>query len=114
MDNNPVRAAYDYNSGSGLDGFLSRSIDEVSWQNNLGASYNTLSNLPIGVSPTTATPTNYDSTQISGSQSAVTTLGGNSGSGTGGGLTLDASGNSIILNDGTNDRVVIGLIQDET
>lgn len=108
MDNNPVRPSYDYTSGSGIDGFMSRSLDEVNWQNNLEASYNTLGNLPIGLSPTTSTPTNYDLTQISGSQSGTSSIGGSSGSGTGTGLSINAGQQNITLNDGTNDRLLLG------
>lgn len=101
---------YDYQSGSGMDSFISRSLDEVSWQANLGSAYNTLSELPIGVYPTTSTPTNYDLTQISGSQSATTTLGGtgSGNAGAAGGVSLDATNNVIMLNDGTNDRLILG------
>lgn len=101
---------YDYQSGSGMDSFMSRSIDEVSWQTTLGSGYNTLAELPIGLSPTTATPTNYDSTQISGSQSGTTTVGGSAGGSAGGSgsLQIDATNNVITLNDGTNDRLIIG------
>lgn len=101
---------YDYQSGSGMDNFLSRSIDEISWETSLGASYNSLSTLPIGLSPTTSTPTNYDATQISGSQSGVTTVGGSTGGSAGGSgsLQIDATNNVITLNDGTNDRLILG------
>lgn len=101
---------YDYQSGSGMDGFLSRSIDEVSWQTNLGTTYTSLSSLPIGQMPTTTTPTNYDNTQISGSQSGTTTVGGSSGGSAGGSgsLQIDATNNVITLNDGTNDRLLLG------
>lgn len=101
---------YDYQSGSGMDSFMSRSLDEVSWQATLGANYNSLSELPIGAYPTTTTPTNYDATQISGSQSGTTTIGGAAG-GSGGGsgsLQIDANNNVITLNDGTNDRLLLG------
>lgn len=75
QNNNPVRATYDYATGSGLDGFLSRSIDEVSWESTLESSFNSLSNLPIGLSPTTATPTNFDASPVSGSQGDSYNLG---------------------------------------
>lgn len=102
---------YDYESGSGMDSFLSRSIDEVSWQPTLGAEYNTLSQLPIGTSPTTATDTNYDSTQITGSQSGASSLGGSTGGSagsTGAGITVDSNNNVITLSDGTNTRLILG------
>lgn len=98
---------YDYQSGSGMDNFLSRSIDEVGWETSLGATYTSLSTLPIGLSPTSSTPTNYDATQISGSQGDTTTLGGSSGNG-GGSLQIDATNNVIKLSDGVNDRLIIG------
>lgn len=108
---NAANNDYDYQSGSGMDGFLSRSIDEVSWQSTLGATYTSLSQLPIGTLPSSSTPTNYDATQITGSQSGTTTIGGSSGGaagGTGGSLQIDASNNVITLNDGTNDRLLLG------
>jgi hypothetical protein len=107
---NPASNDYDYESGSGMDGFLSRSIDEVSWQSTLGTAYNSLSALPIGAYQTTATPTNFDQTQISGSQSGTTTLGGSAGGSAGGSgsLQIDATNNVITLNDGTNDRLILG------
>ena len=107
---NPASNDYDYQSGSGMDSFMSRSIDEVSWETSLGSTYTSLSTLPIGLSPTTATATNYDSTQITGSQSQTTTIGGtgSGNSGNGGGLAVDATNNVISLNDGTNDRLLIG------
>lgn len=110
---NAAQNDYDYSSGSGIDNFLSRSIDEVSWQTNLGANYNSLSELPIGAYPTTTTPTNYDATQISGSQSGVATVGGSAGGSAGGSgsLQIDANNNVITLNDGTNDRLILGQQQ---
>ena len=104
---------YDYESGSGMDSFMSRSIDEVSWETSLGATYTSLSTLPIGLSPTTATATNYDATQISGSQSGTTTVGGSAGGSAGGSgsLQVDATNNVITLNDGTNDRLILGQQQ---
>ena len=92
---------YDYQSGSGMDNFMSRSIDEVSWQANLGSSYTSLSSLPIGQNPTTATPTNFDATQVSGSLGGAISVGGGSSSGSGGG----SSGNVII--NGTSGSISI-------
>jgi len=92
---------YDYESGSGMDSFISRSLDEVGWQSNLGSVYTTLTNLPIGLLPTTATPTNMDATQVSGSQGGATVLGGGSNSGSGG-----ASSGSVVI-DGTNGAITI-------
>lgn len=117
MDNNPVRQAYDYGSGSGMDSFLSRSIDEVSWQNTLGASYNTLSNLPIGAYQTSATPTNFDSSQVSGSIGGAIAMGGGSSSGSGGGsagnIIIDGVGGKIsILDSGGNEVGRIGNLSD--
>lgn len=105
---NAANQDYDYQSGSGMDNFMSRAIDEVSWQSSgLGTSYNTLSQASIGqsaYSPTsTATPTNYDTTQISGSQGDTTTVGGTGtgNSGTPGGMTLNPQTNTLTLNNGT-------------
>lgn len=89
---------YDYQSGAGIDNFMSRSIDEVSWQSSLGSSYSSLSELPIGLSPTTATPTNFDATQVSGSLGGGVSMGGNSSSAGG-------SGNVVI--DGSNGRISV-------
>jgi hypothetical protein len=102
---------YDYQSGSGMDSFMSRSIDEVSWQSSLGTQYNTLQELPIGVYPTTSTPTNYDLTAISGSQSGTTTIGGASGGGgasSAGGLAINATDQNITLSDGITNRLLLG------
>jgi hypothetical protein len=92
---------YDYQSGSGMDGFMSRSIDEVSWQSTLGSYYTTLGTLPIGQMQTTATPTNYDATQVSGSVGGAITVGGGSTNGSGGG-----SAGSIVI-DGINGAISI-------
>jgi hypothetical protein len=113
---NPATSDYDYQTGSGMDTFLSRSIDEVSWQTQLGSAYNSLSQMPIGSMPTTATPTNYDSTQISGSQGGSSTLGGSTGGSAvggaspGAGVTFNASssGNNIEINDGSVNRAIFG------
>ena len=108
---NPASNDYDYQSGSAMDSFMSRAIDEVSWQANLGSTYVSLSTLPIGLSPTSATATNFDSTQISGSQSGTSTIGGSNGSGSSAGLAIDATNNVITLGDGTNDRLILGQSQ---
>jgi hypothetical protein len=92
---------YNYNTGSGMDDFMSRSIDEVSWQQTLGSSYTTLGQLPIGSSPTTATPTNFDASAVSGSVGGSISVGGGSLSGNGGG----SSGNIII--DGINGAIKV-------
>lgn len=102
---------YDYQSGSGMDSFLSRSIDEISWETTLGTTYNSLSSLPIGTSPTTATPTNFDATQVSGSQSGSIALGGSGGSGSSAGLSINAGQQNITLSDGTTNRLLIGFEQ---
>lgn len=105
---------YDYESGSGMDSFMSRSIDEVSWQNTLGSGFVSLSQLPIGSSPTTATNTNYDLTQISGSQGDTTTLGGSAGGSAGangGNLQINAGQNNITSGDGTTTRFLLGFQQ---
>lgn len=101
---------YDYQSGSGMDNFMSRSIDEVSWETSLGSTYTSLSTLPIGLSPTTATNTNYDYTQISGSQSGTTTVGGSQGGSAGGtgSLLINATQQNITLSDGTTNRLLLG------
>lgn len=107
---NAANNDYDYQSGSGMDNFMSRAIDEVSWQSNLSTTYTTLSQLPIGLLPSTSTPTNFDATQITGSQGGTTTVGGSAGGSAGGSgsLQIDPSTNQIVLNDGVNDRLIIG------
>lgn len=92
---------YNYITGSGMDDFLSRSIDEVSWQDSLSSVYTSLNTLPIGQSPTTATPTNYDTTQVSGSLGGAYSMGGGSTQGNGGG----SSGNIVI--DGVNGTISV-------
>lgn len=92
-----------------MDGFLSRSLDEVSWENTLGASFSSLTALPIGSSLPTAI--NYDAAQLSGSQGDSTTLGGNTGGSAGssnGNLQINAGDNNITLSDGTNTRLLLG------
>lgn len=109
---NAARNDYDYQSGSGMDGFLSRSLDEVSWETTLGSTVSTLGALPIGTSQSNAI--NYDAQQISGSQGDTTTLGGSAGgsAGTNGGnLQIDAGNNRITLSDGTNTRLLLGYSQ---
>lgn len=104
---------YDYQSGSGMDNFLSRAIDEVSWQTNLGTFYNSLSELPIGTYPTQSTPTNYDLSAQSGSQNGSSTLGG-TGTGNaanGGSLSISPNQQQITISDGTNQRLLIGQQQ---
>lgn len=108
---NAAANEYNYQTGSGMDSFLGRSLDEVSWQNTLASSYNTLSTLPIGTSASTATPTNYDTTQISGSSSGTTSVGGSDGSGSSAGLQINATDGNITLSDGTNNRLLLGFSQ---
>lgn len=101
---------YDYETGSGMDGFLSRSLDEISWENTLGATYTSLGTLPIGVSNSNAI--NYDQSQVSGSQGDTTVLGGNAGGSAGtsnGNLQINAGQNNITLSDGTNVRLLLGM-----
>lgn len=102
---NAANQDYDYQSGSGMDSFMSRSIDEVSWQTTLGTTYNTLAQAPIGSSAftnlSTSTPTNFDATQVSGSMGGTVSVGGGSNSGSGGG----SAGNVII--DGINGVIKI-------
>ena len=105
---------YDYETGSGMDSFMSRSLDEVSWQSSgLGTTYTTLSSLPIGTSPTSSTPTNYDQTQITGSQSGTTSLGGSGtgNAGNSGGLQLSGGNQTITLSDGQTNRLLLGVEQ---
>lgn len=87
---------YDYESGSGMDSFLSRSIDEVSWQTNLGTTYNSLSQLPIGVYPTQATPQNYDLSAVSGSQGGTQKIGNTAVAQSGQVNTKDSNGNTVL------------------
>lgn len=104
---------YDYQSGSGMDGFLSRSLDEVAWETTLGSTVSTLGNLPIGVSAPNAI--NYDASQLSGSQGDTTTLGGSAGGSAGsngGNLQIDAGNNRITLSDGSNTRLLLGFQKD--
>lgn len=101
LGGNASTADYDYQSGSGMDNFISRSIDEVSWQTQLGTVYNTLSTNPIGAQTSGTTATNMDTTQVSGSQGGALTLGGGSASGSGG----SSSGQVVI--DGTNGAISI-------
>jgi len=104
---NAVSQEYNYND-SGIDNFMSRSLDEVSWQNTLGSYYNTLGNLPIGSSPTSATPINYDQAQQGGSQNNIVQIGGSNGSGSSSGVQLDSSNQQIVVTNGGQTQVIIG------
>lgn len=115
---NPVNQSYDYQSGRGLDGFMSAAIDNVSWETTLSTTYSTLSQSPIGqsaYSPST-TAINYDQSQVSGSVGGSVTLGGSStatgggsGGGSGGGkLVIDSTNGVIRIFDNNGNEV--GLI----
>ena len=101
LGGNASTADYDYQSGSGMDNFISRSLDEVSWQTQLGTVYNTLATNPIGAQTSATTASNMDATQVSGSQGGALTLGGGSASGSGG----TSSGQVVI--DGVNGAISI-------
>lgn len=111
---NAVSNDYDYQSGSGMDNFMSRALDEVSWQSSLGTVYNTLSELPIGLSPTSSTPTNYDATQVSGSVGGSISMGGGSASGSGGGTSgrIVIDGINGVINIVDNNGNVVGKVGD--
>lgn len=117
-DGNPATQQYDYQNGRGLDSFMSAAIDSVSWETSLSSTFNTLSQAPIGQSAFTNNAINYDQSQISGSQSATSTIGGGGGAsaGTAGanpqggtGLQVNATQNNIIVNDGTYNRALFGF-----
>ena len=96
LGGNASTTDYDYQSGSGMDNFMSRSLDEVGWEATLGSVYTTLNTLPIGLSPTTATATNYDATQITGSVGGNTQLGQTQVTQSGALNTVDASGSTVL------------------
>lgn len=97
MDANPARQVYDY-STSGINGFLSRSIDEIQWENTLDAHMNTLSN-----TPQESTQQNYDATQVSGSLGNTLQIGSVNINGSDGNITLDNNGTA---------QMIIGSSQD--
>lgn len=89
--NNPARQTYDY-SITGISGFLSRSIDDVAWENTLDAHLNTLGNVPEQ-----STQQNFDQTMVTGSLGNTLQVGG-----------ISLNNNNITVNDGTNDFLIIG------
>lgn len=98
----PTSQDYDYTS-SGIDNFLGRAIDQVSWQTTLDAVLNmpgneTLTTLPP--SPPTNTM-NMENQAISGSQGNTFTVGN---------ININGSAGNIILSDGTNNTVAIGAL----
>lgn len=98
VGNDPTTVSYDYQNGSGFDSFMSRSLGEVVWQTSLNSFYNTLAQYPVGQSPNQAI--NYDAAQIAGSQAGTTVM-GSSGTGSGGGIAMDATNGAISLNNGS-------------
>lgn len=96
----PTSQNYDY-SQSGIDNFLSRAIDTVSWQTTLDAMLNfpgseTLTTLPT---PPASNNLNMDSAQVTGSVAQTMAVGD---------VNINGSAGNIILSDGSNDRVLIG------
>lgn len=98
--NPPTSQEYNYTS-SGIDNFLNRSIDQVSWQTTLDASLNmpgteSLTTLP---SPPNTNQLNMNSQAVSGAVGNTMAVGD---------VNINGSQGNIILSDGTNDRVLIG------
>lgn len=102
----PTSQEYNYTS-SGIDGFLNRSIDNVTWQTTLDATLNypgseTLTTLPT---PPPSNNLNMNSAQITGSMAQTMAVGNININGSDGNIILsDGSGNNSLLigNDGTS------------
>jgi len=100
----PAGQDYDYTS-SGIDNFLGRAIDSVSWQTTLEATLNmpgteTLTTMPSSTTAANSTTQmNYNNSQVTGQLGNTLQVGQ--------GITMNADG-TIVLNDGTNDFLLMG------
>lgn len=104
MTNNSASQEYNY-TNSGIDNFLNRSIDQVTWQSSLDASlnmpgYGTLTTLP---SPPANNAVQYDATQVSGALGNTLAVGN---------VNINGSDGNITLSDGVTNRLLIGTQQD--
>lgn len=93
----PTSQDYDYTS-SGIDAFLNRSIDQVTWQTTLDAVLNypgneTLTTLPGQPNSNTL---NLNATQITGAQGTITQNGSTVSNPDGAVVTYDANGNAVL------------------
>lgn len=87
---NPARQTYDYSNSGIMGGFISRSIDDVSWENTLDAHLNTLNNVPLAAPQSTAQ--NFDATQVTGSMGNTLQVGSVNINGSDGNITLANGG----------------------
>lgn len=101
---NPASQDYDYTS-SGIDNFLGRAIDSVSWQTSLEAVLNMPGTETLSTMPSSA-QANNSTTQMNYNNSQVTGQLGNTLS-VGSGIQMNSNG-TIVLNDGTNDFLLMG------
>lgn len=91
MQQNPARQVYDYTQ-TGINSFLSRSIEDVAWESTLDAHLNTLQNTVVD-----STAQNYDTTQVTGSLGNTLQMG-----------NVNINQNSITMSDGANTVLFIG------
>lgn len=97
MNIGPVPTSQDYDySSSGIDNFLGRSLDQVSWQTTLNAMLNMPGNESLTTLPTQSNGNqmNYDSAMVTGSL----------------GNTLQASSNIVTVDNNGNQTVQIGTL----
>lgn len=100
----PTTQEYNY-TNSGMDNFLNRSIDQVSWQTTLDAQLNmpgseSLTTLP---SVPNSNQLNYNMMAVNGQLGDTLQIGGQGGSA---GITL--TNGAIVASDGSNDYLLIG------
>lgn len=99
-NNTPTSQNYDY-SNAGIDNFLNRAIDAVTWQTTLDAVLNypgseSLTTLPT---PPPSNAMNMNSAQVTGSMAQTMAIGN---------VNLNGSQGNITVNDGSNTNIVIG------
>lgn len=97
----PTSQDYNYTS-SGIDDFLSRSIDQVSWQSSLDSTIampgsGALGSLPA---PQGNNATRFDATQTTGSMGDTLQVGN---------ITIDGINGAISVTDPTTDNIVVQI-----
>lgn len=96
----PTSQEYNY-TNSGIDAFLNRAIDQVSWQTTLNATLNYPGSESLQTLPT---PPNTNNLNMN-AQAVTGSLGNTMAVGD---VNINGSDGNIVLSDGTNDRVLIG------
>lgn len=100
MIGNSTSQNYDYTQ-SGIDAFLSRAIDQVSWQTTLESSIAYPGSGTLAGLPPQANSNNqrFDSTQTTGSLGDTFQVGG---------VAVNGSQGNITMSDGTNQFLIMG------